>query len=360
MAWLRRLSAACLAGGPRLHACRAESRWTAPSSPASACPALQSIRKDTNPGEVMTGSRQQLPLLARNQKKATPLPDRGSRCRRHRSAGWRRPAARLTCAKRRKAEGAEPSAAPGQSRLRDRQVLCAGASAGSPPSARRVQEAPNAAAQTEQPLRCQLTSRSTACGRSPAPTSIAVSAAARAAGLRRRQLGRTFRPLRLQPDDPGRPRRRGCRAASPISTAMNGPSTAPATPAAMPEAYFRDSLRLLKAINASPVQELMAAQHRPGGRPRRTSAPASTRPSAPGAGERVRVACKDDGNRRLDRRNHHRPQGRHSGRNRRRRPDPRLQPHRPRLPRRAWWTRWACNRRMQGCNSRYEINVPDS
>ena len=69
-------------------------------------------------------------------------------------------------------------------------------------------------------------------------------------------------------------------------------------PAREPEAYYRDSLRLLEAINASPVQELMA-----GNIGREVSVDGDPRPLRQGlrrrAGERVRVACRDDGTRRL-------------------------------------------------------------
>jgi len=64
------------------------------------------------------------------------------------------------------------------------------------------------------------------------------------------------------------------------------------------EAYFADSLRLLKELNASPVADLFMQNI---GR-RVTTADiraAFDQAFGPGAGNRVRVACKDDGNRRL-------------------------------------------------------------
>lgn len=64
------------------------------------------------------------------------------------------------------------------------------------------------------------------------------------------------------------------------------------------DAYFADSLRLLKAVNASPVADLLM---RSVGR-RVTTADiraAFDQGFGKGAGDRVRVACKDDGSRRL-------------------------------------------------------------
>ncbi len=64
------------------------------------------------------------------------------------------------------------------------------------------------------------------------------------------------------------------------------------------EAYFKDSLRLLKAVNASPVADLFMRNI---GR-RLTTADiraAFDQAFGNGAGQRVRVACKDVGNRRL-------------------------------------------------------------
>lgn len=69
-------------------------------------------------------------------------------------------------------------------------------------------------------------------------------------------------------------------------------------PAADPEIYFRDSLRLLQAINDSGLAELMRDNI---GRRLSASEIRAKFDEAfgEGAGERVRVACRDDGNRRL-------------------------------------------------------------
>ena len=69
-------------------------------------------------------------------------------------------------------------------------------------------------------------------------------------------------------------------------------------PAPNPDAYFRDALRLQKEVNASGLPNLMMANIG------RTISTADIRASfdeafGPGAGERVRVACKDAGDRRL-------------------------------------------------------------
>ena len=65
-----------------------------------------------------------------------------------------------------------------------------------------------------------------------------------------------------------------------------------------PETYYRDSLRLLAAVNASPVRDLAARNI---GREIRAADIRRAFDAAfgPGAGERVRIACRDDGARRL-------------------------------------------------------------
>ena len=69
-------------------------------------------------------------------------------------------------------------------------------------------------------------------------------------------------------------------------------------PVANPEIYFRDSLRLLQAINESGLAQLMRDNIG-----RRLSASEIRaqfdKAFGEGAGERVRVACRDDGKRRL-------------------------------------------------------------
>ncbi len=69
-------------------------------------------------------------------------------------------------------------------------------------------------------------------------------------------------------------------------------------PVADPETYFRDSLRLVQAINDSGLAELMRDNI---GRRLSASEIRAQFDEAfgEGAGERVRVACRDDGNRRL-------------------------------------------------------------
>lgn len=64
------------------------------------------------------------------------------------------------------------------------------------------------------------------------------------------------------------------------------------------EIYFRDSLRLLRSINASPVRELMndSIGNWVSARQIRDS---FDRAFGPGAGDRVRVVCRHDGGRRL-------------------------------------------------------------
>jgi ribonuclease T2 len=64
------------------------------------------------------------------------------------------------------------------------------------------------------------------------------------------------------------------------------------------EIYYRDSLRLIDAVNASAVQALMARSIGKEVSARQIRASFDEAFGA-GAGERVRVACRDDGSRRL-------------------------------------------------------------
>jgi ribonuclease T2 len=69
-------------------------------------------------------------------------------------------------------------------------------------------------------------------------------------------------------------------------------------PGHVAETYFKDALRLMEAINASPVQALLAANVG------QTVAGADIRARfdeafGAGAGQRIRIACKNDGGRRL-------------------------------------------------------------
>lgn len=69
-------------------------------------------------------------------------------------------------------------------------------------------------------------------------------------------------------------------------------------PARDPETYYRDSLRLLRAVNGSPVRDLFAAGI---GREIRSADIRRAFDTAfgTGAGDRVRIVCRDDGARRL-------------------------------------------------------------
>jgi ribonuclease T2 len=69
-------------------------------------------------------------------------------------------------------------------------------------------------------------------------------------------------------------------------------------PTRKPETYYRDSLRVLDAVNGSPVRDLLA---RSIGREVTAEQIRASFDEAfgAGAGERVRVACRDDGGRRL-------------------------------------------------------------
>ena len=69
-------------------------------------------------------------------------------------------------------------------------------------------------------------------------------------------------------------------------------------PGANPETYFKDALRLTAAINASPVQAFLSANigKTVKGKDLRAKFDEGF---GPGAGDRVRLACKDDGGRQL-------------------------------------------------------------
>ena len=252
-----------------------------------ACPALQSIRKETNPGSVMTEPGTGYAIIAQNRKKPTHYrievpgaepPERWveASCGTAEAA----PAKPATRAETRQPEGGpsyvlaiswQPAFCEGSSRKRE--------------------------CRSQTPRRYDA-SHFTLHGLWPQPgTNIycGVSEAERSAATQGRwgDLPR----LALTPA-----------TQSAVERAMPGSQSfldryewvkhGTCYPVREAEAYYRDSFRLLDAINASPVRALLAENL---GREIRTSEIRARFDQAfgEGAGERVRVACRDDGRRRL-------------------------------------------------------------
>ncbi len=269
---------------PALAEMPADGRFTA----SKACPALQSIRKETNPGGVMTEPGASYEIIAANRKKATHY--------------------------RIEVPGAEPperwvDAGCGTAAAAARAEKKAEKSA--PPQPR---GASYVLAISWQPAFCEGSPRKRECrsqtdrrfdashfalhGLWPQPgTNVycGVGEADRRAATQGRwgDLPR----LGLTPATQA-----GVERAMPGSQSYldryEWVKHGTCYPSREPEAYYRDSLRLLEAINASPVRDLFA---RSVGGQISTAAIRARFDEAfgKGAGERVRVACRDDGNRRL-------------------------------------------------------------
>lgn len=267
-----------------------------------ACPALQSIRKETNPGAVLTEPGTAYAIIAQNRKKPTHYridvpgaepPERWveAGCGTAEALKPARPATQENAPEAQAAEGQSPSTQT---------------PAGRGPS--------YVLAISWQPAFCEGSPRKRECrsqrenrydashfslhGLWPQPgTNIycGVSAAERDAATQGRwgDLPR----LRLTPT-----------TQAAMEKSMPGSQSfldryewvkhGTCYPRREAEAYYRDSLRLLEAVNASPVRELFA---RSVGREVSTTEIRARFDQAfgKGAGERVRVACRDDGRRRL-------------------------------------------------------------
>ena len=100
---LVRLAVAGLALLAGCAAARADEPMEGTFRASRSCQALLSIRKDTNPGHVITGPGISYQLLARNQKRRHPLSHRGAR---------RRPAGALGGGRLRQGLPAAPAARP--------------------------------------------------------------------------------------------------------------------------------------------------------------------------------------------------------------------------------------------------------
>lgn len=282
---IRRAVALCLLGwsiAPAAAELAAEGTFRA----TAACPALQSLRKETNPGAVETVPGMDYALVALNRKKPTHY--------------------------RIEIPGAEPPE-------RWVEATCGTLAKAAPPPA--AKPSSTAARGTSyvlaiswQPAFCEGSPRKRECrsqaqdrfdashftlhGLWPQPgTNIycGVSQAERQAATQGRW--RDLPPLALTPAT-----QRG------LEEAMPGRQSAldryewvkhgTCYPVREAEAYYRDSLRLLAAVNASPVRDLFA---RSVGREvsAREIRQRFEQAFGKGAGERLRIACRDDGSRRL-------------------------------------------------------------
>ena len=283
MARIRRgLAAALLLVCGSLHAAAempAEGEFIA----TSACPALLSIRKETNPGDVVTRPGARYAILAKNRKKPT-----------HYRIGV-------------------PEADPPERWV---EVRCGTIElADVPGKAQPARSGPSyVLAISWQPAFCEGNARKRECrsqtgsrfdathftlhGLWPQPgTNIycGVSEAERRAATEGRWRDLPRLPLSLATERQ-------------LSEVMPGGQSyldryewvkhGTCHPARDPETYYRDSLRLMAAINESPVRDLFAASI---GRELTVSEIRARFDEAfgPGAGERVRLACRDDGRRRL-------------------------------------------------------------
>lgn len=282
---IRRAVALCLLGwsiAPAAAELAAEGTFRA----TAACPALQSLRKETNPGAVETVPGMDYALVALNRKKPTHY--------------------------RIEIPGAEPPE-------RWVEATCGTLAKAAPPPA--AKPSSTAARGTSyvlaiswQPAFCEGSPRKRECrsqaqgrfdashftlhGLWPQPgTNIycGVSQAERQAATDGRW--RDLPPLSLTPAT-----QRG------LDEAMPGRQSAldryewvkhgTCYPVREAEAYYRDSLRLLAAVNASPVRDLFA---RSVGREvsAREIRQRFEQAFGKGAGGRLRIACRDDGSRRL-------------------------------------------------------------
>lgn len=281
------LGLASLAG---LASARADEPMDGTFLASRACPALVSIRKDTNPGMAMTGPGLSYKLLARNRKKAThyriELPDAEPPER------W----VEARCGK------PLPAAAAAE------------AAPATPATRPKASDLAYVLALSWQPAFCETSQRKPECrvqngrgrdanyfslhGLWPQPSTRAycnVDAGARQASVSGRWKDIPAPQLSLST-------RAGLETVMPGSRSQlerhewlkHG--TCYAAPDA--ETYFRDSVRLTNAINSSPVADVMMKNI---GRKVTAEAirAAFDAGFGPGAGERVRVSCKDDGNRRL-------------------------------------------------------------
>ena len=264
------------------------------------CEALLSIRKDTNPGHVITGPGISYRLLARNQKKPThyriEIPDADPPER------W----VPVACGRVMANAAPSPPAADGS-------IAAPGQAAVPKPVASKPVSRDYVLALSWQPAFCETSPKKPECrwqtsqrpdasylslhGLWPQPSTLAycnVPAPVRMAGEsgRWKDIPPVDLSLSTQADlDSLMP---GSQSLLERHEWAKHGSCYPADA----ETYFKDSFRLLKAVNASPVADVFLRNI---GR-RVTTADiraAFDEGFGAGAGNRVRVSCKDDGDRRL-------------------------------------------------------------
>jgi len=254
---------------------------------AKACPALQSIRKETNPGDVMTEPGTSYEIIAKNRKKPTHY--------------------------RIEVPGAEPSARWVEASCGSMEKVAAAPQ--KKPEAKSSASGPSyVLAISWQPAFCETNPKKRECrsqtenrfdashftlhGLWPQPgTNIycGVSQGERSAATDGRwgDLPR----LNLTPATQA-----GIEKSMPGSQSFldryEWIKHGTCYPERNEETYYRDSLRLIDAVNASAVQALMARSIGKEVSARQIRASFDEAFGA-GAGERVRVACRDDGSRRL-------------------------------------------------------------
>jgi ribonuclease T2 len=272
---------------------RAEMEAEGTFTASRACPALQSIRKDTNPGQVMTEPGTGYAIIAKNRKKPTYY--------------------RIEV----------PGASPPERWV---EASCGKAEAPKSPAAERPKKTPpdNQASSGRgasfvlaiswQPAFCEGNPRKREC-RSQRPDRFDASHFS-LHGLwpqpgtniycgvsgRDRQAATDGRWGDLPPLDLDLATQAALERMMPGSQSYldryEWVKHGTCYPVRQEETYYRDSVRLLEAINGSPVRDLFA---RSIGREVSVAEIRARFDQAfgPGAGERVRVACRDDGGRRL-------------------------------------------------------------
>lgn len=287
MTSIRRLASLGLAVLAGLSLAHADEPMEGTFLASRSCPALVSIRKDTNPGMIITGPGISYRLLAKNRKAAThfriEVPDADPPER------W----VEASCGK----------------------AIPAAAAAATPSSNRpKPSDLAYVLALSWQPAFCETNLRKPECrwqtGSSPGASYLSLH------GLWPQPSTRAYcnvDPARRQASEGGRWKDipaldLSLATQADLEALMPGSrsqlerhewlkhGTCSAAPD--PETYFRDSFRLLKAVNASPVADLFMNNV---GRQLSTAdiRAAFDQAFGRGAGQRVRVACKDDGNRRL-------------------------------------------------------------